>query len=539
MLMGMRSVGSVGKVVVGALLGALVGLWMYGAAQAQNAPALSRALAAAQEKVRVARIRVTGATIFPAEDLRALVADAEGKDLTLAEIEALAGRITTHYRTQGYVLARAYVPPQEIRDGVVEIAVLEGRVGGVEVEGARWYSPDLLKSYVAPPKEAPVFHAGRHERGLLLLNDLPGLTVKSTLKPGADVGTTDVVLNVEKNRLLTGSVDVNNYGARLTGWYRFGFSLDVNNPLGFGDGLSLRGVISDKAEDVWFARGAYTVPVSMWGTKVGGAFTHVESRVRGVFRELGIVGTGDIGSVYVTHPFIRTQAFNLYGQAGFDNKNFETTLLGTAANRDRVRVFTVGGALDAIDRWRGLTTAGLTLHQGVPDFLGGLSVDDRKASRVGAGGRFTKLTMNVARLQQVLGPTAFFVRASGQWASTPLVSPEQFFVGGVGTVRGYPLGEILGDHGFTLTGEFRWDAPGFSELPSVQLFAFIDHGGVIILDPLPGQERSPDRTGTGAGLRVGIPNDFHFSVEYATPIRGPRPSDRRDHVIYFQAIKWF
>lgn len=539
-----------GKVTARAVLAAIMGLWLYGAAQAQTAPAPQLALAAAQgHRVSVIRIRITGATIFTPEGLRMLVADAEGKDLTLAEIEALAERITSHYRIEGYVLARAYVPAQEIRDGVVEIAVLEGRVGKVEVEGTKWHSPDLLRAYVVPAPTAPVFHADRHERGLLLLNDLPGLKVKSTLKPGAEAGTTDVVLHVEEDRLITGSLELNNYGHRLTGRYRFGLSLDLNNPLGFGDGLSFRGVMSDRWGDVWFARGSYTVPLSTWGTKVGVAFTHVESGVGGVFRDLDITGVGDVGSVHVTHPFIRTRALNLYGQVGFDFKNFEGSILARTANRDRLRVGTVGAALDAIDSLRGVTTAAVILHQGIGGFLGGLrDEDDPNASRVGAGGTFTKLTVNVARLQQILGPTSLFLKAGGQWASTRLVSPEQFIVGGAGTVRGYPLAEIAGDHGFTFTSEFRWSAPGFSDVPAfagktwgeiLQLFAFVDYGGVTINKPIPGQKRSRDLSGAGVGLRFGIFNNFHFSLEYASPFKGPEPSDGRDHVISFQAIKWF
>jgi len=536
--------------MVAGLFGVLLGLWGSEIAEAQGPQAPRPAISAPQEtKVRVARIRITGATVFTAEELQPLVADGEGKELTLPEIEALAGRITAHYRNRGYVLARAYVPAQEIRDGTLEIAVLEGRVGKIDVRGAWWHSPDLLKSYVAPPEQAPVFHAGRYERGLLLLNDLPGLKVTSTLKPGAEVGTTDVVLDVEKDRPITGSVEANNHGARLTGRHRFGVSFDLNNPLGFGDSLSARGVMSEEGTDVWFARGAYTIPVSTWGTRVGGAFAHVKAAVGGEFRELGIAGTGDVGSFFITHPFLRGRAFNLYGQVGFDYKNFKNVILGTAANRDRLRVATAGGAFDAIDGWRGLSTAAVTLHQGFGGLLDGLKSDnDPRASRAGAGGEFTKLTVNLARLQQVIGPISLFLRGEGQWASTRLVSPEQFFVGGVGTVRGYPLAEIQGDHGYALTSELRWSAPGFSDVPAFfgrrwgelfHIFGFVDNGKVFVIDPIPKQKRSRDLTGAGGGLRFALDKTLQISLEYAHRIGRPKPSNGQDNVFYFQVIAGF
>jgi hemolysin activation/secretion protein len=500
-------------------------------------------------KVRIRSVRITGATVFPADELRAFVASAEGQELTLAEIQQLVARITAHYRRRGYLVARAYVPPQRIEDGILEIAVLEGRVGKVQVQGAKRYSPDLLQAYVAPPKEQPVFNAPQHESGMLRLNDLPGLRVESTLKPGAEVGTTDVILDVVKDRLITGSIETNNYGSRLTGRYRLGLSLDLNNPTGLGDVLSVRGVGAvEQVDDTWFARAGYTLPVGMLGTKIGAAYTHAEAAVGREFAVLGINGTGDLVSVFLAHPFIRTQALSLFGQLGFDYKEFETRALNQTVNEDTVSVLNLGGIVEIVDGWRGLTSGMLSVHRGIPEFLGSMqATDDPDASRTGAGGEFTKLVGSAARLQQVYGPTSLFARATGQWTDDKLVTAEQFIAGGAGIVRGYPIGEITGDLGLTLTGEFRWNAPGFSDVPTfggktwgdlLQVFAFIDYGEVRILDPLPGQDRHRDIAGTGVGFRLGYPNVFQLSVEYAHPI-GPRPSDRVDEFVYFQTVAWF
>lgn len=508
-----------------------------------------------QSKVFVAHFRVTGSTVFSPEDLRALLAQEEGKELTLVEIEALAGRITARYRGEGYILARAYVPAQEIRESVVEIAVLEGRVGGIEVKGARWYAPEYLRSYVQPDPEAPAFHAGRHERGLLLLNDLPGLQVKSTLRPGAEVGTTDIVLEVEKDRLVTAAVDANNYGSDETGRERFGVSLSLNNPLGRGDALSFRGLASRKGEGLWFTRLSYALPVNTLGTKVGAAYTHVQAAatVRGLVRDVDARGAGDVASLYAVHPLLRTRELSFDGYFGFDYKQLTSSTQdqdqGGISKHDRLRVFTLGWSLNTIDRWRGISNISLTLHQGVGGFLGGLrGDDDPNASRPGAGGTFTKLTLEVSRLQQIIGPTSLFLKGSGQWASTGLVAPEQFIVGGQGTVRGYPIAEISGDNGYAVTAEFRWNAPGFSDVPAflgkkwgdiLQFFLFVDHGAAILRDPLSGEKRYRRLNGGGVGLQLGIPDNFLLKVEFARRINHPRASDGLDNVIYFLAGKSF
>jgi len=435
-------------------------------ALAPDAPAQPQTPQPDDTRVLVSRFVVTGVTAFGLDQVRALLAGGEGRELTLSQMEGFAARITAFYREHGYILARAVVPAQEMRDGVVEIAVLEGRVGRIEVKGVRWYDPDYIRSYVQPAPESRVFELGRFERGMLLLNELPGLEVKSALQPGVEPGTTDVVLDVEKDRLVTGSVEADNYGSKATAYERFGVALNLNNPLGIGDGLAFRGLTSREGGALWLARLAYTVPINTPGTKVGGAYTHVAvgTNVGSAIGLVDIHGAGDMGSLYALHPLVRSRALSIYGLASFDYKDFKNEFTSNqlqVVQKDRLRVFTVGGSLNSIDTWRGANSLSLSLQQGVGGFLGGLKGDnDSHASRPGAGGTFTKLTGDVARLQQITATTSIFFKAIGQWASTGLVAPEQFIVGGHGTVRGYPVAEISGDNGYAVTGEFRWNAPG-------------------------------------------------------------------------------
>lgn len=496
--------------------------------------------------VVVSRFQVTGSTVFAAERLRALVADGEGRALTLDEIEALAGRITQHYREQGYLLARAYVPVQEVREGVVEIAVLEGRVGRIEVRGARRHAPRFLEAYAG--LDPPVFHAGRHERSLLLLGDLPGLVARSTLVPGVEVGTTDVLLDVEEARLLGGNVEANNFGSRTTGRERFGVELELRSPLGRGDLLAVRGVLSRRPDELWLVRVAYSLPVGRWGTRAGLAYMHVEARPGEELRELDVAGAGNVVSLTASHPFLRSRALSVHGLAGFDYKDFTTAVLGERLSRDRLRVLTAGVSVDAVDGWRGRTEATAMLQEGLGGFLGGLRADDPNASRAGAGGAFTKMTAGVARLQRLVGPTALLLRAGGQWASTALVASEQIAVGGVGSVRGYPVAEALGDHGYTVSAELRWSAPGFADVPAfggrtwgdvLQVVGFVDHGAATLRDARPGDPRVRRLSGGGVGVRFGVLDTVFLRLEYARRIGGPPPSDGRENVIYFQAVKWF
>ena len=241
---------------------------------AQSPPSRAPGMAAF---VRVTAFRFTGNTILASSEAQALVSEGVGRDLTLAQIEALAARVTVWYRERGFLLARAYVPAQEIADGVVEIAVSEGRIGAVEVRGARRYDPAFLRAHVLLGRDRPAFQAEDFERSLFLLNDLPGLEVKSTLKQGATPGTTDVSLDVEKERLLTGEIEANNYGSRETGYERFGLGLNVNNPFGWNDTFGIRGLVSRDGDALWYARGTYSVALGYWGTRLSLAYTHINA----------------------------------------------------------------------------------------------------------------------------------------------------------------------------------------------------------------------------------------------------------------------
>jgi len=509
-------------------------------------------------RIRVDRFAVTGVSAFPQEQIQALLAPDEGRELSLAELEGLAGRITALYREHGYLLARAYVPAQEMRNGVVEIAVVEGRVGKIDIRGLRHYDAAFVRRYVEPRSPGRVFEADAFERGLLTLNDLPGLSLKSTLQPGDEPGTTDIVLDADKDRLFSGALDSNNYGSPETGYERFGVSLNLNNPLGVGDVLAFRGLTSTVGGALWLVRLSYALPVNTLGTKVGAAYTHshVGADVGVVVGDITVRGDANIGSLFLLHPFIRSRGLSVYAQAGFDIKDFDNNFQSepqAQPQHDNLRVFSVGSFVDFVDRLRGATALSLTLWQGVGNFLGGMDgINDPTASVPGAGGTFTKLTGEVSRSQLITTYTSLYLRVGGQWASTTLVVPEQYIVGGPGTVRGYPVAQFAGDRGYALTGEFRWNAPGFGDRSAFlgkkwgdifQCYVFIDHGGANLLHPQEGQTRSQTITGAGVGAQLSLPDNFLLKLEYAKPMNnvvgGATPSNGLNNYVYFLAVKWF
>src|SRR4051812_14287576 len=171
-------------------------------------------------KVRLQSVRLTGVTLFTDTQLVEASGLQPGSELDLSGLRALAARISDFYNRQGYFLAQAYLPAQNIENGSVTIAVIEGRYGQVTLNNSTNVSNGLVEGILAGLKPGNIVDNGPLERRLLLLADLPGVTPNSTLSPGAQVGASDLVVDLIPGRRVTGRLEADNAGNRYTGEYR-------------------------------------------------------------------------------------------------------------------------------------------------------------------------------------------------------------------------------------------------------------------------------------------------------------------------------
>ncbi len=269
-------------------------------------------------RVEVKGFRITGASLFGAEELGGLLTEWIGRELTLGQLREAAARITAHYRSHGYLLSRAYLPAQEVRDGVVEVAVLEGSIGKTEVVNESRMSEARVRDYLAPASGPGAISGPKLERSLSLLNDLPGVAgANATLQPGQSLGQTDVVVQVEPSSLLSGSVDADNHGNPYTGRNRVGASAFLDSPLGWADRLSLRLQTSD--EQTRYGRLAYQLPLGSQGWQAGAAFDASNYRIGREFAALDPHGDTRTLSAYTSYAFIRS------GGCGWMARSVQTT----------------------------------------------------------------------------------------------------------------------------------------------------------------------------------------------------------------------
>ena len=170
----------------------------------ERAPAASEP-AAPGPKILVNTIQLSGQTLFPEAELIAATGFVPGSELSLGDLRALAAHIVQYYNQRGYFLAQAYLPAQDVTDGAVTIAVIEGRYGAIELRNQSDLSDRVAQRVLNGLDPGDLVATAPLERRLLLLSDIPGVHVRSTLKPGAEVGTSDLVVDIDQGRKVSGS----------------------------------------------------------------------------------------------------------------------------------------------------------------------------------------------------------------------------------------------------------------------------------------------------------------------------------------------
>lgn len=351
-------------------------------------------------KVLIKTVRITGNIAIATVELEPIARSYVGKELDLSELEKLAEKITEEYQRRGYILARAHVPEQTVNNGVVEIAVLEGRVGQIDVRGNKNYSTEFIRKGFSGVIRERAIKNSTLEKSLLLLNENSDLKAKALLKAGQEPGTTDIIVDVEDNLPLHLALDYNNFGSTFTSRNRFGAELTLSRFLLIeGSSLSIRGVMGSEPSALLYGRTSYILPVNNYGTKLGLYASGGDFDVGQEFAELNLKGKTWGYGVSLSHPFIKTRFQSLTSEFGFESKDTKQFLLGSLSSRDRIRMLRGGLNYDESDS-TGRSFISFSLFQGLGEAFGAMENNDPRSSRIGADNRFTKLNLDLARAQR-------------------------------------------------------------------------------------------------------------------------------------------
>jgi len=490
--------------------------------------------------VRVQSLHVTGQTQFSEGELVSASGFSPGTELTFSQLRELATRIMGHYHARGYFLAQAYLPEQDVQDGAVTITIVEGRYGKIALHNGASLADSIPTRILDGLEEGDLVANAPLERRLLLLSDIPGVRVKATLAPGDAVGTSNLLVDLVPGPKISGNLEADNAGSRYTGAYRFGGTLNVNNPAGIGDMLSLRLLASDGG--LAYGRVSYQAPLG--SVTLGAAYAHLRYSLGREFDALDGSGNADIFSAYASYPLIRSRRANLYALAGFDYKMLRDRIgLFSSDSDKRIKAGTLGISGDFRDGIGGsnVYSAGWTMgHLNISSPAERLA----DATTARSAGSFNKVQASFARSQSVVGPFSLYGAVRGQYAFNNLDSSEKMELGGAYGVRAYPEGEAFGDIGYLATVEARLMLGGQREtLPGqFEVFGFVDTGEVrYTKDPWFPGANSTRRSAYGAGVSWAGPYGLLFKGTYARKLgTGPATSaPDRDGRFWFQIVKIF
>lgn len=436
--------------------------------------------------IHVKRFEVTGVTRLSPDELKAILEPWEGKELSIADMQKPAEAIAGAIRAKGYPLAQAFLPPQRVDGGTLEIRVQEGVVdgsvgiGGIVTSGAdKRIRPEVVARVLAEGAPAGQPLDGEAlERSLLVANELPGVKkIKANLAPGSQPGTTQVEAQVEEGRLVTGNVWADNYGNHYTGSGRLSVAANLNSPTGYGDLWTLT---ASKSSGMTSGRFGAIVPVGSRGGRIGASYSEVSMDFAGQVIPVNLDGKARVASVFASYPLHRSATSNVLLSGSYDAKSLQHNIEGSTDSDRQISLFTLGLLGDGLDRFGGTYSWNLSLASGSADLSGNAANALRDNIGARTDGHFTKTNYAVSRLAPIGGagsPWSWYAALSGQLAGNNLDPAEKFQLGGPNGVRAYPVGEAFGDSGYLANLELRRSL-GSTPLGELTLLGFFDLGGI-------------------------------------------------------------
>ncbi|MDP2170847.1 MAG: ShlB/FhaC/HecB family hemolysin secretion/activation protein [Rhodocyclaceae bacterium] len=495
-------------------------------------------------KILVKNLNVTGAKVYSEADLIAVAGFTPGSELTLTDLRRMASRIGNHYRGNGYFVAQAYLPAQDVKDGTVTIAVIEGEYGKITLNNQTRLSSDLANSQLSGLNEGDVIEADPLGSRLLSLSDLPGVNVKAALVPGASVGASDLIVNLTPGPLVSGEVDFDNAGNRYTGEYRLGATVNLNNLAGRGDVASLRAMTAGSGLN--YVRGSYQMQFGK--ATAGVAYSAMRYELGKEYAPLQANGTAEIASIYGSYPLIRSRNSNLSAGLVYEDKTFQdkidaTTPPGLTDKKAQVLSASLYGNQRDNFGGGGITGYALTWSTGNIDIEtpAARAID---AATAQTNGHFNKLGFRASRLQRVTDTVSLSAALNSQIASKNLDSSEKMGLGGMYGVRAYPEGEAYADEGYVLNLEARYLLPKFSVTTPGQmhLIGFVDTGSVKThKNPWADGDNTRTLSGAGVGINWTDPNNFVARAYYAVKLGNEKPTSAPDKSgrFWIQLVKYF
>jgi hemolysin activation/secretion protein len=481
-----------------------------------------------------------GLSVYDYDQIAPIFEDMIGTEISLADAYAVANRVTLKYRNDGYVLTQVVVPPQTIDNGIIQLQVVEGYIDNIIIQGGELTKTELklVQDYASQIAQGGALNVTELERNLLLVNDLPGLSARSVISPSPTTpGAADITIIPERD-IYEAIVGINNHGSRFLGPVQLTGVGIVNSAFGLNERITAQLVAApDAGMELAFGSLTYDQPIGRYGTILTVSGSATETDPGYTLSQFDVEGKSRSFTVQAKHPILRSRNTNISARALFDYRNVESRNNIETTRKDYIRAVRAGLQADFLDRIFGVAVNSLDLQisQGVK-VMNASEEGDANMTRAAGDPQFTKANLRVQRLQRLTDRFNLVLEGRAQLSNNPLLSSEEFGLGGINTVRGYDPSEVVGDDGIAGKAELQWN----SENRDLQLFGFLDSGTVWNQDATSSATERDSLTSTGGGVRLDMTMDINAEALVAFPLhRDVQTRGDRDPQFFFSFSKTF
>lgn len=484
-------------------------------------------------RVRVTKFRITGNHVFSERELHKLVAKYEGREISSNELEEARQAVTQKYIEAGFINSGAVLPDQNLEGGVVIMEVVEGRLTKIELSGNFWTRPWWLRHELRRAGGKPL-NFNRLKQGLQLLRQDPNIRqVNAELMPGGKPGESILKADVKENQPFRLTVEASNRRPPSVGSEIIDVTFADLNLTGHSDPLVLRwSPLHSDAEtaDHWRygelenIDASYRFPVTPWHTTLElRASRNDAAVVEEAFAPLDITSKSEQVTATIRQPWHESISTEFATSASLDLRKSESFLLrrpftlSTGAVDGETRVAAIRMALEYTNRsqqhvlaLRSTFSLGINEFDATRNTLGDAAGGADGVRRKVPDGQFFAWLAQAQYVRRLFNTDNLAIlRLNAQLAADPLLSLEQFSLGGAGSVRGYRENQLLRDNGIFASLEVRvpvWRAADKS--PILSLAPFVDFGAgwdrVEFLGKKPPKNQIDDRWETLASVGIGL-----------------------------------
>ncbi len=478
-------------------------------------------------------VHVSGMTIFDPERLTFVWKPYVGKKVDFRDLNNIVRLIKRVYRDLGYLTTTAYLPPQDINSGVVEISVVEGKRGNLSVEGNRYFSTPSIAKYFHTYR-GEVMDMGEIEKDVSRLNQNKDLGVTTVLSTGENPQEVDMILKAQDYLPYHVSIGTDNQGSNLTGRFRRLVNISTSNLTGNEDNLTFNGAYSDLSQGNYLS---YQTPVGTYGTKLGLDAGYFQGLLGQQYKSLDVTNYTEFFDPNASFELYQSEDTQVHLRSGMQIKHINKKIAFAQVTNEDLRLPYLALDIIRMDPL-GQTSFSPEISTSMPGFLGGSRGDNSRSSRPGVDKFFTKYDQYISRNQVMPWGSYMQIRSQIQFASRTLPTSEQLQLGGESSVRGYPEGDFLADSGGDMEAEWyfpmygmpaSWQLFGTRLKNDIEPFIFYDMGGGRLIKVNSGETRTRFLSGTGAGVKIHLKKNMYLKLEWAVatgddPIHGTGPS---------------